>query len=802
VSEITLPIYASLDQRKLTGPNGTGSPTLPNFYQGDEVTCQLRLYETDDNGDTSEKVPTVRAIKVSLGFLEAPPTSGAFQLTVAGTDSTSIDFASSAAVFQAAIPNFGDVFSTCTSALPGLWVLQTKTASTAECPTIAVKANSLDPISFVRLRAFTDNDVWWFEIRLIQTQLAYTNAFDRILPPPPTVTRVVAGGSDSGNPAITINEIQQFTLPDDFRGTYVLTWNYRQTDVLGIDDGPDEVAAALNAMWSDGKTRFQVTNPSAATGYIEFVGPLANASWPLIIPVVKSTEPGVLTFTLSLKRPELAAALRNSLNTKGTPNGFVTAPLEISLDCIPDGEDITDLTIPSKKITIFQQSFTVNATQNSDETDTLTTPDWLNPPVPRDYIPFTPDQIITGVQTYVAAFGDGAARSFAFAHNLGTANLNPNIRQNIAHGRLLVNGTDYVITYGDAPENQLIVSIPDGQPTPAAGALVLSLATAGPVSAFQAHTHTIEQVVGLLDALNALGARIGALEDLVPTTPLSNADSTSSNPTYEIAIADSSRLYPARLPSGFDPSTALNAATKLPRLAYLLPAIHTNVVGAFDGTLPALPDGAGKVFQNGNSPLILPGVNGLPEMCIPAQSYFGCDGRIFYAVNNTPGTNSYFPAAFEDFLFMIPVNEKMLRAGQSLALDFTLALATVRASSRVQLVMVLEVGTFGADVNPVLVAPNLKDVEWNATPILALPLMLSNQPVTHEFGANIVRAADGTFTCSRQAYGIWEGGAQIPTAPNFALRARLIEFDTENNAQNARGFIYRALTKASATITQ
>jgi hypothetical protein len=107
-----------------------------------------------------------------------------------------------------------------------------------------------------------------------------------------------------------MNELQALHVPSNFRGTYFLRWNFRTTSPIGIDDGPEEIAEALNAMFADAGKRFAATNPEADNAYIEFIGPLAGESQPLITVEVNSFSPGVITFTLPLDRAELAAALR------------------------------------------------------------------------------------------------------------------------------------------------------------------------------------------------------------------------------------------------------------------------------------------------------------------------------------------------------------------------------------------------------------------------------------------------------------------------------------------------------------
>src|SRR5207248_7617968 len=127
----------------------------------------------------------------------------------------------------------------------------------------------------------------------------------------------------------------------------------------------------------------------------------------LITVEVNTFAPGVLTFEMPLDRAQMAAALRAVTE--------IEVPFEVELEIVDDGEDAADPAVPGRVITLFQQSVKIVREQIWEELALVQSIDWLRPPQPRDYIPFTPDQIIFGVQHYVAVFGNGLLRSFSFA---------------------------------------------------------------------------------------------------------------------------------------------------------------------------------------------------------------------------------------------------------------------------------------------------------------------------------------------------------------------------------------------------
>jgi hypothetical protein len=56
------------------------------------------------------------------------------------------------------------------------------------------------------------------------------------------------------------------------------------------------------------------------------------------------------------------------------------------------------------------------------------------------------------------------------------------------------------------------------------------------------------------------------------------------------------------------------------------------------------------------------------------------------------------------------------------------------------------------------------------------------------------------ITAQRQLYGVWTAGAQTPASPEFAVRARLIQFDTDDTVANAKGTVYYQVSNGTCVI--
>lgn len=784
-----LDLYADLLLRKLVTSDG-GAVSVPVLVLGDQCVATLRLLEHGEGDVLRETNLNVRTLRASIGNVLAPPTDGSFTLRFEGDRSGDLKPSSTAAEVKAALDALDpedahQLQEVVASSVPGCWLL--RFASAAAIP-LAVASNTLKPESFVRIRTFEQSGQRWHEIRLVQTPAVFTGTHERVLPPPPNVTRIRDGNTQGD---FKTNEIQALIVPANFRGTYYLRWDFRTTKLLGIDDGPQEIAAALNAMFTDGGTRFDVSNPEPDHAYVEFIGELEGAPQPLMEVSVHSFEPGVLTFTLDLARAELASALRE------VPQ--IELPFEVEIEVVDDDQDAADPAIPGRLITLFQQPIKIAREQIWEELADIPAIDWMQPPQPRDYIPFTRDQVLIGNQaTYIAALGDGAKRSFSLSHNRGTSNGVLSIRENIANGRLL---RPDECTVHFPSDNELVVDFPAPLEAPALNAYVLNFTAAGPASAFQNHTHTIQQIIGLEDALFALGARLASIEDLLPQVQPA-APRTDLKP-MEISIPDKAEIFPGRLSASIDAKSLASGTlpTPLPRAAGLLPAIHDATVLSIPVPLPSPATNAGQVFRNDtNAALSVPAGLGRRGTSLEPGGFIGSDGRVWYRLTQHQATNSYFPTDFERELFLFAVNEQMLRAGQSLSLEFDIALQLLQANTRGQYLLVIEVGGVPGQLTPAPTAENLLDVTWQPVPLLSQRIIVFSFPLKHHFGASIRREINGTLLADRLLYSAWEAGAAAPASPNFVIRARLVQWDTENSVRDAKGNVFYSLTGAKAQI--
>lgn len=745
----------------------------------------LRLSEQIE-GSSFESSRTVSSLRASVGFIDLRPLSGFFVLRVGagpyveGTNQT-------APIAHSAIPT--QVREALASlSLPdisviekdGSWIVSNSgSAMILTGASVSSSGSELFPMSFVRIREIIQDSKLSYEIRLTQSPLASTASFAPVVPAQPSVVRVQEGGSE----ATTVwPEIQALKINPTFRGTYQLRRGYKKTGELSVDDGPEEIAEALKLIADEGGI-FTVTNPVENVAHVTFDGEMAGIPQPLIEVEVFSAPQGDATFTLNLNTIEVASALRLADSIKPF--------LEIEISV----EDENDPSV-IHTYTSFRIPVTLVRELNWLGMEAAANIDWLRPPYGQSYVPFTPDQIITGTQNYTAPFGDASSFSFVIAHNLATLSLLPPAVRNNATGEYLVHGVDYQITA--ATINTITI---ETLAVSAWGvnALQLVIGAAGPRAAFQAHNHTIGQIEGLSLVLDDLGSRVETLENLLPDTSPSVAANADSGPVASWKLPKPFVVMPTRSDLSKLKDVASIKEADLPRNGGLLPAVYTTASLESGDVLPGSPV-VGEIYQDTVGTVVLPGYLGRRSTKLAADELYTWDGRGFYRVAKVlEADNVYYPTDFDIELFRIPVSEKQLRIGKAFRVDFSLVAALFNSNVSAQWGVVIDIGIPTKEGTG---ASNLFAVTF-LPPSLDQTFIVSDVASSHSFGLRITRkmiSLVDTLTVSKILYNAEETDSTVITNNNFVVRARLSRFDTSNNLTDPRGLL--AFNGLDATLTE
>ena len=756
--------------------------TPPTLTFGESLTLALRF--TKNSGGLEIDAPLdVSSLKASIGAVDERPAGGTFAIKI-GNSPADADNTSSALVFNTSANNLADQLNAVAAHAPygtarvvaadGSWLIFFGDES-VQVP-LTVVNNGLWPVSFGRINAWQVDGKWVHELRLTQAPVAFTSSHDVVLPPQPEITRIQGGGAET---SYSWNEIQQLYVPPEFIGAYIIKRGYGKTVQLSRDDGIDAIETALQVLGTD---CWKVTLPLSNKVSIEFVGDYAGLSQDLLVTQVEQAPAGDLTFTLALDRAELAAMLRR--------DAAVTLPLEIRVAGTDDGGF-------SGEICALVLDVTINRPVTWPDLEEWPTIDWLRPLSPKTYVPFGSDNVLTGQRFYQQVVGDGEVTEWAIATGLGSEAVFVFGRENHSGGRQLVDGTDFRATIDSG--NQVTVTALTG--APATGAWVFLVIAAQSVASWANDlTVTVPQVVtgggypSLAAFMDDIGSRVTTLETILPSVgPAAVATQASG---IVIQLLPTSHLMFWKGAAADEAAAFAKDGVVTARAPMMLPAVHDASATVYpSGDLPT-PE-VGGLWQNTTGSTIDLG-RGVRGGRVLEDGFFGSDGRALYAVDRAGATNSYFPTGFEHELFRIFVNERMLRLKRTLDVQFGLGLRLINATSNAQWTLVIERGTAPSQVSPATTAMNLENIEWEAVPCLSQRLILTQNRQTHGFGCRINRALAlvgssyvDTITMDTMSYGVWDGANSLaPTDANFALRARLVQFDTENAlASDARGWL-------------
>lgn len=862
-------LYLDLAKKTASTTVGGSRFSFPTLSYGEDVTIGVRFQERIGSTAT-ETNRTIQEIRASIGRVDARPESGqwGFEIVSESEDIVSdLEHNVSAADLATAINALSSAEMTALGTATvtedaGSWLItfENETVADNETPVafIARETNSLLPISFLRHRTSQSDGKWVHELRLIQAPVASTDQSKKVLPPPPSISVVQEGGS---NGEASWNEIQALFLPPDFRGVYQIRRGFQRSTMLDITDGPNEIQEAIENL-ADDNGEFIVTNPTTNTAHIEFSGEMGGEGQdPLEIEVFSAPE-GDTTFTLDLGTAELAAVLRDVES--------VVLPIEIEADIEDENDD--QITYTRK---IYVGEVTLRRELHWEELSTSAVINWLRPPLPDRYIPYDYSQVANGQLHYAISAGDGTSAPIVVDHNLDLENLSVIVRENIAGGALLVNGTDYTVTLTNS--NSLTVT-PSG--SVASNAWRITVLGLEMTSFFDPHTHSIAEITNLQEILDDLGERLTKIEDRTGNKPISTKITTGAiSASWD--LIPKFEVFPSRIDiqGSQDERLYLLDESQLGRARGLLPAIHDAVIEELTSKPPrASEEYAGRVFQyTGASRIIVAGGYGHSSAKVKTGDFLGCDGRIWYPVtrygdhaspiafttdyatsdttitapenelsnltrvrvsstdalpsplqpdtdyyvNNRAdgavelsetsggssivltddgtGTHSltkaeettYYPKGFERDLFVIHVNENQLRLNTSFEVRFALEMAVLKTNTNATWTVVIEVGEKLSEESPSKTGKNISSIQWRGTPLLEQEVVLTSLSTIHRMGLQIDRrllSDVDTLSTTALLYGGSEGGVVPPKSANFALRARLIRFDTEDGESDPRGY--------------
>lgn len=743
----------------------------PVLTFGEDLTLSLRTFK-NNNGAEVEAPIAINSLTAGLGPIDARPTGGKFAIKVGPGDITStnttevIDFTAeltpdALAAALNAVEKTADYGEASVVEEDGSWLI-TFGDQTEEVE-LAVVKNSLSPISYGLVRAWSVNDSWTHEIRLVQAPGALTSTVESPLPPPPVVTRLQAGGTIAGE---EWNEVQQLFVPPEFRGAYRIKRGYLRTVPLSRQNGLADILEALQAL---GEGCWAVTLPLSNKISIEFIGDYGGQAQDLLAIEVVQSPAGDPTFTLTLDKEELAARLRAA--------EAVTLPLEIRIVG-------TENDTPTRLALALP--VTVRRPLVWPVLEGVQTLDLLRPYSPKTYVPFGANNRVTVGRAYEDTVGDGSATTFVIAHNLGTEAVLVSVQENLAPGRMLINGTDYEVAITD--DNQVTVTALLDAPA-ADGWRVVVLSTLAVADWAEDLTVTPEQVVAgggypaLPTFMDSISERVDTLEGMLG---ISGTAATVTTPAkILIGLPALAEAFPPMIERG--PATA--RVQELPPLARTIrDASLTNISGE---ELPDPSTQVGAVYKwNATSEVYAPGYhNGrmITKADAPAVLSDGYEWWLAADANGAAVGTTFWPTEMTRVLWELAVTPEMLSPGRTLTVTFTVLLALLAKHPELRGVYTLRVrkGTMTSESG--MAGNNVEAIAWDQSGgseelMFSQRISLARAAIPHAFALTVARDAGGSLSATRSAYGK-SLSATAPQNTQFLLRAELTAFDLENYAE-------------------
>jgi hypothetical protein len=771
-------LYGNISQKTASYTIEPSSIALPTVIQGDTFTLAVRLTETSKN-ITTVTAPSIYSARLSYGPVDVAPTAGTFKVLVNSVTSSVITLGASAASVAAILNSISAATGWSVREDQGSYIVG-RTANWVATSGITIVENNLVPESFVRVTSYSSAGTFYQELRPMQSPLAYTSAFGLIVPPPPSITRVVTGYSDA-NTGVYVNEVQRLYIPPSFDATYQIYRGTARTGLLNKDDGATEIQDALTkgCVTVGAGEEFLVTNPQDYTADIEFAGAMSGSTHSLLTVAVPISPQGDVTFDLDLNTQGMLAALRGDFE--------ITHPLTCEV-----GINYGTVATPNVQyVTVFQQNMTVQADGAWTGLAAAQRINWLNPPQPVNYIPFTLDQVITGIQSYTKVVtGTGP---WTIAHNLGTEAIHVTVRQNSSGGYILANSIDYTLR---TSTSQSIIFYSEIGLVPTQGWAVM-ISSAGPTSVFQAHTHTIAQVVSLQDQLNSLSDRLAVVEGILPATGISSSSSVTQ--PYEIPVSARQSVMFTNGIGTWGATDGILQISSVPSVQapQLLEALSVTVSTAVSVALPTVTTiDIVRAYTSGLN-IVVPRIGFIPGSRLPAGvAYIGAESTrgLIYQVDNYNGGRTFYSKAYEAKLFEIPINDKLFRTGTKAKLQWNLNVQSKSANATAQWYCIVDVGTITTVASPATQTGNISDITWNSTPILSQQMIVTSEPVKHGMGVEILATSATQMDANYMSYGIWASATTgKPSSRNFILRGRLANFDVVDTQGDARGWVGYAM---------
>lgn len=774
-------LYCDLSNKKLRRSLGGAEFSFGTIPHIGTITLGLRFSKQVGTRHI-EIYPTISEIRATIGPLDQRPAAGQFSLKVGsgspvvGTNVTTLlNWNATGAEIQAALRVLTGLGAAAVEEDRDTFLV------TGVVATIAVYENTLRPICFVRVKSYEVGSATTQSIRLQVAPFGFTDVVEQIVPSPPTIERIQAGTEIDGT---KYPEIQKLTIPLEFNGGYRLRRSdpLRKSPLLGVADGPEEIAAAINptggslGLADDEDGRFVVEeHPTEPASLISFLGSMLGDSPEEIEVEVFDPPPADHWLHLNPQTAMTEEALRDT-------NLIRRVPVEFHADLAIDGMD-------EKSYCLYRGECSIQEAVTHNDLGTLQHVDWINPPDAKSYPPVSVDSIAEGARFYPFLLGNGSDIEFQKTHSLASPRIRVNLRENATGGRELIHGTDFEYVHDNNDACTITLLGTYASSLPALNGLTGTVQDLTLTSTWLSPVVPIANVTGLQALLDAILAELAALRagNFGGAAPVvSTMTGKIDRPLPRVWAIPRSRALPIDPGNLFGWNPFGEGSTL--RDIRLLPAVHLD-----ESEIEALPtllptpslDYRDRVFYSAiDRDDIVGGMK--------VGQFAACDGREWYrVVREVDSLRSWYPAIMGVELFRLSISPDELarRTRLDLALGIEMALfdPSRRPSERRtvgRMRLLLERG-----VRTVASGSGANIIEHFADPVILArhDFDLTAVPMQKHVSLSIARSGSDVLTAHA---GLFLGSPTIVSAPetaDFSLRLRIGGVDFEDLPVDGRG---------------
>jgi len=225
-----------------------------------------------------------------------------------------------------------------------------------------------------------------------------------------------------------------------------------------------------------------------------------------------------------------------------------------------------------------------------------------------------------------------------------------------------------------------------------------------------------------------------------------------------------------------------------------LPLRGPSLLRSFSGeannsNIVTVPTVSGAYIYSGGIELAPMGY--IPGDTVPPSGIVIYDEGRIYQGRQDGDNKTYYPVPYEVELFRVPVNANQFRVGRTLEVKFGLVLQML-AKTDAQWRVVIDAANLSEVTSPAVQGMNISSADYNQDKLLDHRVMLTQTLAPHILGVRLMRSLSGeniVITADKNLYGTYESTIGAPAGASFILRARLMNFDIANTADDVRGWV-------------